>query len=329
MRPLTRASLGLLALAATAPAAIAGVATEIVARQMAPAAATAPAPARAAAPSPTAYGALAPVANAATVGYGTPAARSATICPSCLRKASDSNGRIPMPPVGARIGAVCAACQVEAQIAEDEAADSGQPAQETATAPEPLAVRRMPVPPVGGVAPISAYPPGTVFVYEGPPAGRAVVGGAPAPSMAANAMSAPGYAVVGGQPAPAAFAGPVGEPSPIGVVQAGYRAQAPGAFAPASARPGMPSAAPGYAATPGYGPGMTPAPGSSPLAPLMTPPPKHGSNFMRHLFYNVPSFSRMSQEKHERQTREAHAMMSYGPNGQPPSDLPAAMVYGR
>ena len=90
------------------------------------------------------------------------------------------------------------------------------------------------------------------------------------------------------------------------------------------ARPGMPMpnpAAPGYA--------QAPAPGSSPIAPLPGPPPKRGSNFLRHLFYNVPSFSHMAQDNHERQTRESHAMISYGPNGQPPADLPAAMVYGR
>ncbi len=279
MRPPIRTSLGMaglsvslglaLALALAAPAALAGPAAENLARQRTPARPAAAATRDASSHAPVAAG-------------------NATVCPGCLQKASESNGRIPMPPTGVRLGSVCEACQVEAQIAEE----NGQPA-----------------PAVAAPAPAMA--------------GR---GAAPGTSMVWTESPAAGYAVVGG--APAVASGPVGEPLPIGVVRAGYRSTPAG---PVPARMGtgmrMPTGGapwgPGTAATSGQ-----PAPGRSPLNPLAQSP-RRGPHFLSHLFYNYTTPGRRAQQETERRSREAHAMISYGPEGQAPTSLPTSAVYGR
>lgn len=295
MRPLTLKSLGLpgtaLALALAAPAvAPAGPAAEIVARQTSAA--------RPAAPS-----------AAAAAAAATTIASNATVCPGCLQKASESNGLIPMPPANARLGPVCEACQVEAQIAEENAAEKGGPvparvARATAMLRRSSASAPSPAP--------------SMVMTEGPAAGYAVVGGSP--EMAS--MPA-GHAVAGSR---GEAAGPVGEPMPIGVVRAGYRSN-PAGPDPAQMGMGMPAGgrpmAPGAAA----GPGQPPR-GSSPLNP-MNGPPRRGPHFLSHLFYNYTTTGRHAQQENERRTREAHAMISYDSNGQAPSSLPMSAVYGR
>lgn len=146
------------------------------------------------------------------------------------------------------------------------------------------------------------------------PPGHAAVG---------TPMSMPGPATMttylppGNSPSGHAFSGGMvltGEPAPIGVVQTGFRPNA-----------GMPA------------PSAVPA-GSSPFNPLPgSPGPARGApgpspgRRRPHVLARVLGLSPHNpwSEARADQRRSDHAAISFGPAGQPPSTLPASMVYGR
>ena len=138
--------------------------------------------------------------------------------------------------------------------------------------------------------------------------GRAMASGpmmASGPVMVADRSNAPGYAVVGGMVATA-------EPSPIGVTQANYATVAPpsGGASDAARRPArvMPQLPP-------------------PPTPI-TSPPARSPHILGHMF-GLTSLGREQREAWERRRRESHASISYDPQYQQITDLPASMVYGR
>jgi hypothetical protein len=122
--------------------------------------------------------------------------------------------------------------------------------------------------------------------------------------------SAPGYATT----APGMTI--VGEPTPIGVVQASY--QPAGAAA---------SSAPGRAVV---GPGSTPYnPATMPASPNLVGS-DHGHN-QPHVVGHMLGLRRFGGLREARQAREKenHASIPYGDNGRQVTELPASMVYGR
>jgi hypothetical protein len=140
--------------------------------------------------------------------------------------------------------------------------------------------------------------------------GHAELGEAMSPTdgypMTMTASSPPGHAVVGG-------AAPTYEPAPIGIVQTGFRPMAgmPNPPGPAGSSPFNPLAAPN-------GPGLG-APGSL---------PGHRRPHVLARALGLSGRNRWS-EAMQAQKRSDHAAISYGPSGQPPSEIPASMVFGR
>jgi hypothetical protein len=106
--------------------------------------------------------------------------------------------------------------------------------------------------------------------------------------------SAPGYAVAGG-------------PEPVGVMRAGYQTS---------------TGAPGHAVV-GGDPSAFASPGPSFVGANSSRRP----HVVAHLF-GLPTPGSMWEERKE-QARRSHAAIPYGPNGQPVTELPASVVFGK
>jgi hypothetical protein len=189
------------------------------------------------------------------------------------------------------------------------------------------------------VPPPPALPPGIVVSNATCPQCAGAAGSAPvmmnsAPMMVANNGAMPGYAIVGGSAPTYVYAGggapgyavvdgmvPMLEPTPIGMVQGHYASHSP---------------VPGRGTMPGVppGPGMGPRANDPSVLPssLTTEPYVANSHshphVLRHMF-GLDAIGARARAERERRARESHAAISYQPQNQPVSELPAAMVYGR
>jgi hypothetical protein len=164
---------------------------------------------------------------------------------------------------------------------------------------------------VQGMGPIVVGDGSSYTVVSNPAFGPTMTSGHSAPGhaelgQAMTANSPPGHAVVGG-------AAPTYEPAPIGVVQTGFRPAAgmPNPPGPAGSSPFNPLAAPN-------GPGLG--------APGTIPGQRRPRVLARAL--GLSGRNRWS-EAMQAQKRADHAAISYGPSGQPLSEIPASMVFGR
>lgn len=125
---------------------------------------------------------------------------------------------------------------------------------------------------------------------------------------------APGYAMLG--PGTASIVSP--EPVPVGVVQAGFRPGAGPAAGAAAMMGGMPGRSPYNPAMPGTIP-----PPQSPMGGAHRRP-----SVLGHLF-GLDGFGHMGDARRERRL-SAHAATRVGNVAlNPPSEVPASMVYGR
>jgi len=121
------------------------------------------------------------------------------------------------------------------------------------------------------------------------------------------ADSTPGRAVVGG---PAEYMAAAGEPTPIGAVAPRFAAAAPTSLAP------------------GAGPRDSAVMPTSMASDPITPGPSRRPHVLSHLF-GVSAIGRDWSERRERAKEEKHAMIPYGPQAAPVTDVPASLVYGR
>jgi hypothetical protein len=219
------------------------------------------------------------------------ASRPLHLCAKCQAKLQQGDPSVTMtpPPIPAMPGATMDGNCTACQMADG----SGLPVAS---------------PPAFGATMASGYSPSGHAVVGDPMPGPQTTMYLPPGSTMMSDSSTPGHAFVGGMPATA-------EPAPIGVVQTGFRPAAgtptPGAMGPAGSSPYNPAVGPSGPAF--SGPGAFPG--------------HHRPSVVAHLF-GISGRNRWAEAR-EAQRRSSHASISYGPNGQTASEIPASMVYGR